>query len=95
MLRVGWLNEYWNASVPVWFSIPIVAELPCSWALSTLRYCVRIWPFSYRTTSKSTRSPQHGKKLAFRYSITNRLGLESVFVHVEEELSRYMSSQNG
>jgi hypothetical protein len=42
------------------------------------RYSVRIWPFSYRMISKSSRSPQHGKKLAFRHSITKRFGLVRV-----------------
>jgi hypothetical protein len=44
---VGSLNEYWKASVPAAFSMPSVAEPPCSRELASMfRYYVRICPFS-------------------------------------------------
>src|SRR5258706_12788208 len=92
------LNEYCSASLPAAFSIPIVAELPCSRPKSpTFLYCVRIWPFSLRVTSKLTRCEKSEKKAAFRHSIVNwRVGAAPLSPPPPAGApSRKRASQNG
>ena len=91
------LNEYWSASVPPAFSMPIVAESPC-WRVvpPTFVYCVRIRPLAYSVTSKFTRSVKSPKKATLRHSMVKALGGEpSVWVHMLAEPSTNRSSQKG
>jgi len=46
LTSTGWLAEYWNATVPLSFSMPTVALLPCSNVLSSPVYANATSPFS-------------------------------------------------
>ena len=92
------LKEYCSAIVPAAFSMPTVAELPCSrGSAPMLRYRVTMLPSSFSWTSTST-CRLVLKKLTLRHSMRNdRFGaVPVVLVHIDPvpEIT-FRSSHNG